>query len=77
MKEFIMPASKAPGARSARNVETRKKKAARAGPRKKTTRSTGNTLAARTRLKKTAGKKSAAKKATKARKVLRPTKKRA
>jgi len=50
-----MPASKAPGARSARNVETRKKKAMRAAPRKKATRSTGNTLAARTRLKKLAG----------------------
>ena len=64
-----MPASKAPGARSARNVETQKKKAARAAPRKKANRSTGNTLAARSRLKKMAGKKAPAKKATKARKV--------
>ncbi len=73
-----MPAPKAPGARSARNVETQKKKAARAAPRKKATRSTGNTLAARSRLKKMAGKKAPAKKATKARKIaVKPTKKRA
>ena len=64
-----MPAPKAPGARSPRNVETQKKKAARAAPRKKTNRSTGNTLAARSRLKKMAGKKAPAKKATKARKI--------
>ena len=68
-----MPARKAPGARSARNVETRKKKAMRAAPRKKTTRSTGNTLAARSRVKKMAGKKAPAKK-VKARKA-RPMKK--
>lgn len=68
-----MPARKAAGARSARNVETQKKKAARAAPRKKATRSTGNTLAARTRLKKMAGKKAPAKKATKVvRKVAKP-----
>lgn len=73
-----MPARKAAGAHSARNVETQKKKAARAAPRKKATRSTGNTIAARTRLKKMAGKKVPAKKATKARKVaVKPTKKRA
>ena len=73
-----MPAPKAPGARSARNVETQKKKAACAAPRKKATRSTGNTLAARSRLKKMAGKKAPAKKATKARKMaVKPTKKRA
>ncbi len=57
-----MPAPKARGARSARNVETRKKKARRAIPRKKATQSVGNTLAARTRAKKLAGKKRAAKK---------------
>jgi hypothetical protein len=51
-----MPASKARGARSARNVETRKKKARRAIPRKKATRIAGNTLAARRRLKKMSGK---------------------
>ena len=72
-----MAAPKAAGARSARNVETRKKKMARAAPRKKATRSTGNTIAARTRLKKLAGKKAAPKKATKARKVMKPAKKRA
>lgn len=58
-----MPAPKAKGARSARNVETQKKKARRVIARKKTTRSLGNTLAARLRAKKTAGKKRAAKKA--------------
>jgi hypothetical protein len=73
----FMPASKAAGARSARNVETKKKKARRAAPRKKTTRIAGNTLGARTRLKKMAGKKAPAKKATKARKAIKPTKKRA
>jgi hypothetical protein len=73
----FMPASKAAGARSARNVETKKKKARRAAPRKKTTRIAGNTLGARTRLKKMAGKKAPAKKATKARKSIKPTKKRA
>jgi hypothetical protein len=41
--------------RSLRNVETRKKKARRAIPRAKTTRSQGNTAAGRTRLKKAAG----------------------
>jgi hypothetical protein len=73
----FMPASKAAGARSARNVETKKKKASRAAPRKKTGRIAGNTIGARTRLKKMAGKKAPAKKATKARKVMKPTKKRA
>jgi hypothetical protein len=72
-----MPASKAAGARSARNVETKKKKARRAAPRKKTSRIAGNTLGARSRLKKMAGKKAPAKKATKARKSIKPTKKRA
>ena len=73
-----MPASKAAGARSARNVETQKKKAARAAPRKKATRSTGNTLASRSRLKKMAGKKAPAKKASTVRKMaVKPTKKRA
>lgn len=57
-----MPAPKARGARSLRNVETRKKKARRAIPRKKATQAVGNTLAARTRAKKLAGKKRAAKK---------------
>jgi hypothetical protein len=42
--------------RSARNVETQKKKKRRAAPRKKVTRIQGNTLAARSRLKKQAGK---------------------
>lgn len=42
--------------RSARNVETQKKKKRRAAPRKKVTRIQGNTLAARRRLKKQAGK---------------------
>ena len=49
-----MPAAK--GARSERNVETRKKKARRAIPRAKVTRIMGNTPAARKRLKKMAGK---------------------
>jgi hypothetical protein len=51
-----MPASKAPGARSARNVETRKKKARRALARPKQSRPTGNTIGARSRLKKMSGK---------------------
>lgn len=42
--------------RSARNVEKQKKKARRAIPRKKVTRIQGNTLGARRRLKKLAGK---------------------
>jgi hypothetical protein len=42
--------------RSARNVEKQKKKARRALPRAKVTRISGNTLAARRRLKKLAGK---------------------
>ena len=51
----------AKGARSARNVEKRKKKVKRAIPRKKATSARGSTLAARTRVKKVAGKKRAAK----------------
>jgi hypothetical protein len=43
------------GARSLRNIETRKKKARRAIPRAKTTRIQGNTAGARKRLKKAAG----------------------
>jgi hypothetical protein len=43
------------GARSERNIETRKKKARRAIPRAKTTRNQGNTAGARKRLKKAAG----------------------
>jgi hypothetical protein len=42
--------------RSLRNIEKQKKKARRARPRKKVTRNQGNTLAARRRLKKVAGK---------------------
>ena len=42
-------------ARSARNVETRKKKAKRKIPRKKVTRNQGNTKAVRIQLKKEAG----------------------
>ena len=56
----------AKGARSARNVEKRKKKVKRAIPRKKATSSRGSTLAARTRVKKVAGKKRAAKAKVKA-----------
>jgi hypothetical protein len=41
--------------RSLRNVETQKKKARRAIPRAKVTRSKGNTAGSRTRLKKQAG----------------------
>jgi hypothetical protein len=48
---------------SARNVEKQKKKNRRAAPRKKVTRIQGNTMAARRRLKKMAGKARAAKKA--------------
>jgi len=44
------------GERSLRNVETRKKKARRAIPRKKVTRIQGNTAGVRKRLKKNAGK---------------------
>ena len=47
---------KAPGSRSARNVETRKKKARRVIPRAKVTRVQGNTAGVRRRLKKNAGK---------------------
>ena len=47
--------------RSARNVEKQKKKARRALGRKKVTRIQGNTLGARRRLKKLAGKARAAK----------------
>lgn len=43
------------GARSLRNIETRKKKARRAIPRPKATRIQGNTAGARKRLKKSAG----------------------
>jgi hypothetical protein len=43
------------GARSLRNVETRKKKARRAIPRAKVTRNQGNTAAVRKRLKKQSG----------------------
>lgn len=49
------------GARSARKVETRKKKAKRAIPKKKVSTLRGNTIAARSRVKKVAGKKRAAK----------------
>jgi hypothetical protein len=49
------------GARSLRNVETRKKKARRTIPRKKATSSVGSTIGARVRAKKLAGKKRAAK----------------
>lgn len=51
----------AKGARSARNIEKRKKKVKRAAPRKKVSALRGNTLAARSRVKKVAGKKRAAK----------------
>ena len=47
--------------RSLRNVEKQKKKARRALPRKKLTRSQGNTLRGRRQLKKMAGKARAAK----------------
>ena len=47
--------------RSARNTEKLKKKNRRAAPRKKVTRIQGNTLGARRRLKKMAGKARAAK----------------
>lgn len=43
------------GARSPRNIETRKKKARRVIPRSKVTRIQGNTSAARKRLKKMSG----------------------
>ena len=51
-----MPQEKIMVVRSARNVETQKKKKRRAAPRKKVTRIQGNTLGARRRLKKLAGK---------------------
>jgi hypothetical protein len=47
--------------RSERNIEKQKKKARRKAPRKKATRIMGNTLGARRRLKKMAGKARAAK----------------
>lgn len=46
--------------RSARNVETRKKKARRVAPRAKVTRNQGNTSAVRKQLKRLAGKDRAA-----------------
>ena len=46
--------------RSARNVETRKKKARRAAPRAKVSRNQGNTSAVRKQLKRLAGKARAA-----------------
>lgn len=46
---------RAKGARSARNAETRKKKARRVIPRAKVTRIQGNTAGVRKRLKKAAG----------------------
>lgn len=54
-----MPAAR--GARSLRNIETRKKKARRASPKQNTSPTRGNTLASRVRAKKLAGKKRAAK----------------
>jgi hypothetical protein len=48
------PAKK--GVRAPRKIETQKKKARRAIPRKKATRILGSTMGARTRLKKLAGK---------------------
>jgi hypothetical protein len=56
-----MAAPTARGARSARNVETQKKKARRKLPRKAATQSVGNTIGARVRAKKLAGKRRAAK----------------
>jgi hypothetical protein len=56
-----MAASTARGARSLRNVEKRKKKSRRTLARKKVSRPTGNTIGARRRLKKMAGKSRAAK----------------
>ena len=50
--------------KSARKVETQKKKARRAIPRKKATRIMGSTIGARTKLKKMAGKARAKKAAT-------------
>lgn len=52
--------------RSERNVETRKKKARRAIPRAKVTRTQGNTAAGRKRLKKAAGLRRGTKAAAKA-----------
>ena len=57
-EELVMAAAR--GARSARNVETRKKKARRAAPRKNVSTNLGNTIGARTQAKKLAGKKRAA-----------------
>jgi hypothetical protein len=51
-----MTVTKARGARSARNVETQKKKARRVIPRKKVSVSLGNTIGARSLAKKAAGK---------------------
>jgi hypothetical protein len=60
-EDYIMAAAR--GARSARNVAKRKRKVSRAIPRKKASSARGSTLAARSRVKKVAGKKRAAKKA--------------
>lgn len=56
-----MAAPTARGARSPRNIETRKKKARRAIPRKPVTTSLGNTLGSRQKAKKAAGKRLQAK----------------
>ncbi len=56
-----MSVTKTRGARSARNVETQKKKARRVIPRKPVTTSLGNTIGARTSAKKAAGKRLQAK----------------
>jgi predicted thioesterase len=56
-----MPAPTARGARQPRNIEKQKKKARRAAPRAKAKVSVGNTLRARVRAKKLAGKARAAK----------------
>jgi hypothetical protein len=58
-----MAAPTARGARSLRNIETKKKKARRAIPRKKATQSVGNTVGARVKARKLALKRRGAKKA--------------
>jgi anion-transporting ArsA/GET3 family ATPase len=55
-QETFMSVTKARGARSARNVETQKKKARRVIPRKAVSINLGNTIGARTKAKKAAGK---------------------
>lgn len=68
-EDYVMAAAR--GARSARNVAKRKRKATRTTPRKKSSSARGSTLAARSRVKKAAGKKRGTKSTKSAKKASR------